>query len=117
MTHLLVLAHSSRREVSNNELSELVARLRYSCKLFAGIDYAFLEIAKPSIQKAQQIAQGAVGIVVLPFRWSRCGDRFSEHVEQVRVEVPNIKIKISSYLGASEEIDALLMHHAFTACH
>ncbi|OAI20690.1 cobalamin biosynthesis protein CbiX [Methylomonas lenta] len=120
MTHLLVLAHGSRREASNNEISELVARLRYSCKLFAGIDYAFLEIAKPFIHEAQQIAQGAVDIVVLAYFLSagrHVVTDIPEQVEQVSVEIPNIKNKIAHYLGASEKIDALLIHQAFTAYH
>jgi len=52
MTHLLVVAHGSRQDSSNIEIRELVARLRKNCSLFAGIDYAFLEIAKPSIKDA-----------------------------------------------------------------
>lgn len=122
MTHLLVVAHGSRREASNNEISELVARLRNSCELFAGIDYAFLEIAKPSIQVAlrQQIAQGAVDIVVLPYFLSagrHVVTDIPEQVEQVSVDVPNINIKIAPYLGASENIDALLIQQAFSAFH
>lgn len=122
MTHLLVVAHGSRQDSSNIEIRELVARLRNHCSLFAGIDYAFLEIAKPSIKDAlrQQIANGAVNIVVLPYFLS-AGRHvlidIPEQIGQISVEAPTIKINIASYLGASEKIDDLLIDQASSAYH
>lgn len=120
MTHVLVIAHGSRRDESNTEIHDLVARLRNSCSLFTGIDYAFLEIAKPSIQDAlrQQILEGALDIVVLPYFLSAGRHVVSdipEQVGQVSVEFPNIKIKIAPYLGASKKIDQMLIDQALSA--
>jgi sirohydrochlorin ferrochelatase len=122
MTHLLVVAHGSRQDSSNIEIRELVARLRNHCSLFAGIDYAFLEIAKPSIKDAlrQQIANGAVDIVVLPYFLSAGRHVLTdipEQIGQVSVEAPSVRINIAPYLGASEKIDDLLIHQAFSAYH
>lgn len=119
MTHLLVVAHGSRRDESNIEIHDLVSRLRNNCSLFTGIDYAFLEIAKPSIQEALrlQIAQGAMDIVVLPYFLSagrHVASDIPEQVGQVSVEFPNIKIKIAPYLGASKKIDEMLIDQALS---
>lgn len=120
MTHLLVVAHGSRRDESNIEIHDLVSRLRNNCSLFSGIDYAFLEIAKPSIQEAlwQQILEGAMDIVVLPYFLSagrHVTSDIPEQVGQVSVEFPNIKIKIAPYLGASIMIDEMLIDQALSA--
>ena len=120
MTHLLVVAHGSRRDESNIEIGDLVARLRNNSSLFIGIDYAFLEIAKPSIQEAlrQQIAQGAVDIIVLPYFLSagrHVMTDIPEQVKQVSTDEPSIKIKIAPYLGASKKIEALLIDQALSA--
>jgi len=120
LTHLLVVAHGSRRNEPNIEICELVVRLRNSSSLFTGIDYAFLEIASPSIQEAlrQQIAQGAADIVVLPYFLS-AGQHvmtdIPEQVRQISVDLPNIKIKIAPHLGASKKIDELLVDQALSA--
>ncbi len=122
MTHLLVVAHGSRQDSSNIEIRELVTRLRNRCSLFDGIDYAFLEIAKPSIKDAlrQQIANGAIDIVVLPY-FLAAGRHvltdIPEQIGQVNIEAPNIKINIAPYLGASEKIADLLIDQAFSAYH
>jgi sirohydrochlorin ferrochelatase len=117
-----VIAHGSRLEASNNELRELVARLRNHCTRFTRIDYAFLEIATPSIPEAlrQQILQGAVEIVVLPYFLAAGRHVVSDipaQVEKVSLEQPNIKIKIAPYFGASPKIDELLIEQALSACY
>lgn len=122
MAHLLVVAHGSRQDSSNIEIRELVARLRKNGSLFVGIDYAFLEIAKPSIKDAlrQQIANGGIYIVVLPYFLSAGRHVLTdipEQIGQISVEAPNIKINIAPYLGASEKIDDLLIDQAFSAYH
>jgi sirohydrochlorin ferrochelatase len=121
LTYLLVVAHGSRRDESNLEVGELIARLRTNCSLFSGIDYAFLEIARPSIHEAlrQQIAQGADEIIVMPYFLSagrHVVADIPEQVEQIRAETPTINIKIAPYLGASNRIDDLVIHQALSAC-
>lgn len=77
-------------------------------------------MARPSIQEAlrQQIAQGAVDIVVLPYFLSagrHVTTDIPEQVRQVSADVPNIKIKIAPYLGASQKIDELMVDLALSA--
>lgn len=115
-----MVAQGSRRNEPNIEICELVARLHNSSSLFTGIDYAFLEIASPSIQEAlrQQVAQGAVDIVVLPYFLSTGRHVMTDIPEQVRelsVNQPNIKIKVAPYLGGSKKINELLVDQALSA--
>lgn len=109
MTHLLVVAHGSRREDSNLEIRELIEQLRLRTTCFAAIDCAFLEIAEPSIAQGlhQQIAQGARQIVVMPYFLS-AGRHVSidipEQVQRIRDIHPQIDIRIANHLGTAENI-------------
>ena len=49
-THLLIIAHGSRREASNDEVRRLADRVRALCAPgIADVEVAFLELAEPSI--------------------------------------------------------------------
>ena len=118
MKFLLLVAHGSRRDASNDEIRILAKRLQTMSHPFKEIDCAFLEIARPSIYEALQrfIVIGAKDIVVLPYFLS-AGRHVTmdipEQVEQVKNQYPNVKIDIVSYLGASEMIAELVMQLAF----
>ena len=67
---LLVVAHGSRRQASNDEVRALTERVRAeSNERFAAIECAFLELAEPSIPDGLErlIADGAAHITVLPY--------------------------------------------------
>jgi len=114
VTHLLVVAHGSRREDSNLEIRELIEKLRLMTTRFAAIDCAFLEIAEPTIEQGlrQQIAQGARQIVVMPYFLS-AGRHVSidvpEHVQRIRDTHPQIDIRIANHLGAAEKIGGIVL--------
>lgn len=120
MTHLLVVAHGSRREDSNLEIRELIEQLRLATDRFSAIDCAFLEIAEPTIAQGlrQQIAQGARQIVVMPYFLS-AGRHVSidipEQVQRIRDVNPQIDIHIANHLGAAEKIREILIDLASLA--
>lgn len=120
MTHLLVVAHGSRREDSNREIRELIEQLRLATTRFATIDCAFLEIAEPTIAQGlhQQISQGARQIVVMPYFLS-AGRHVSidipEQVQRIRDVNPQIDIRIANHLGAAENIREILIDLASLA--
>ncbi|WP_445368463.1 sirohydrochlorin chelatase [Methylomonas sp. BW4-1] len=120
MTHLLVVAHGSRREDSNLEIRELIEQLRLAPTRFSAIDCAFLEIAEPTIAQGlqQQIADGARQIVVMPYFLS-AGRHVSidipEQVQRIRDVHPQIDIRIANHLGAAEKIRGIVLDLASLA--
>ena len=114
---LLLVAHGSRRDESNAEVKALANQLLSAESGFADIDCAFLEIAQPSIPDGlrQLIAKGALEIVVMPYFLSagrHVSSDIPAEIEQVRVEHPEINIRMAPYLGASAEIAQIVMQQA-----
>jgi sirohydrochlorin ferrochelatase len=112
---LLIVAHGSRREASNDEvrqLSELIAKK-------AGSDYdmvrpAFLELAEPSIPDGIQqcIDAGAEEVVVMPYFLSagrHVAKDIPEEVAPKQAQHPDRTIRIAPYLGAADGIAELML--------
>ena len=117
MTHLLLVAHGSRRAASNDEVRRLTARLAATDHPFAEIDCAFLELAEPSIPDGlrHRIAAGATKIVVLPYFLSagrHVSDDIPAAIAEVQAEAPHIAMQIAPYLGEADAIAALLLQQA-----
>lgn len=117
MSSLLVVAHGSRREASNEEVRELVQQLCTVDISHERIECAFLELAKPSIPEGlrQLIRAGASEIVVLPYFLSAGRHVVTDiphEVNQVRDEYPAVSIHIAPYLGAAAGITRLLLNQA-----
>lgn len=112
---LLIVAHGSRREASNDEVRKLVELI----SIRAGIRYkmvksAFLELATPSIPEGIElcIKEGASEVIVFPYFLS-AGRHVSEdipkEVDLKRKEYPENLIKIADYLGSNEGIADLVL--------
>ena len=114
MKHLLLVAHGSRREASNDEVRRLTAKLRDKVGArFKGTECAFLELAEPSIPDALQrcIDHGAEEIVVLPYFLSagrHVARDIPAEVEAKQKEHPQVRISIKPYFGAADGITDLL---------
>lgn len=113
---LLLVAHGSRRDASNDEVRALTERVRETAggNDFADIECAFLELAPPTIPEglARLIERGAQHITVLPY-FLAAGRHVAEdipaEVETTRAEHPDIHIEIAPYLGTSEAMPRLLL--------
>lgn len=116
MKSLLLVAHGSRREASNDEIRELTKRLREQAgDRFGYVACAFLELAEPSIPDGIQqcIDQGSDNVTVLPYFLSagrHVAKDIPEEVAKKQQQYPDYKIAIASYLGASEEVGDLLLN-------
>lgn len=120
MTHLLIVAHGSRRAASNQEIHQLTERLAAQTSDFASIRCAFLELAEPSIPDGLRrlIADGAETIVVMPYFLS-AGRHVSEdipaEIQIVSQAFPQVKIVQANYLGAAPGVADLLLQQASRA--
>ena len=118
MKSLLLVAHGSRRQASNEEVRELTSRLaQHAGDAYGYVDCGFLELAEPSIPEGIQrcMDAGATEVVVLPYFLS-AGRHVAEDIpNEVRIkqqEYPQLPIRISSYLGEATGIPDLLLQAA-----
>ncbi|BAO45352.1 sirohydrochlorin chelatase [Thiolapillus brandeum] len=119
MNALLVVAHGSRRETSNEEVRKLCRRIEQEAagEEFFLVRAGFLELAEPSIPEGigQCVEAGADRVVVLPYFLS-AGRHVSEdipaEVEEARRLHPKASIVLAPYLGSAPGVSRLLVELA-----
>ena len=115
MRHLLLVAHGSRREASNDEVRRLAASLAPRAEgRFDAVSCAFLEIAEPSIPAGIDAAVrgGAQEVVVLPYFLSagrHVAEDIPREVEAKQQEYPQVRIHATPYLGLAEGVSDILL--------
>jgi sirohydrochlorin ferrochelatase len=115
---LLIVAHGSRREASNEEVRELTKRIAAQAgDRYDLVDCAFLELAPPSIPDGIQccIDRGADEVVVLPYFLSagrHVAEDIPNDVKGKQDEHPNINIRIAPYIGGLDGIAGLMLQAA-----
>jgi sirohydrochlorin ferrochelatase len=106
MKHLLIAAHGSRREASNEELKQL--GIKVSAMLGVAnnqVDVAFLELAAPSIENVLLglFNNHVKEVIVLPYFLS-AGNHvvrdIPEEISKVLAQWPNNKITLLPHIGA-----------------
>ncbi len=118
MKALLLIAHGSRREQSNEEVVILADRLRHKCsEQYSIINASFLELAEPLIPDGIKkcIDDGATSIIVIPY-FLNSGRHVIEDipniVNETKQHYPDVEIKIAPHLGASPLMVDLLIASA-----
>jgi sirohydrochlorin ferrochelatase len=113
--NLILVAHGSRREASNEEIRQLTAALAEKAgSEFDRVSCAFLELAEPTIPDGieQAVEAGAQEVVVLPYFLS-AGRHVAEDIpELVKMKCgqhPHVEIRVAPYLGASGGVADLLL--------
>ena len=116
MKALIILAHGSRRKESNKEIKELTVHVRALIKKkFEIVDYAFLEVAKPSLINAIEniISNNNISeITIFPY--------FLNSGVHIKDDIPNIvrkackiypkcKFKLSSHIGAYKKMPEIII--------
>ena len=120
MKSLLVIAHGSRRQASNDEVRQLVDRIAGKAgDNFDHIGAAFLELAEPSIPDGIRtcVEKGSNEIIVLPYFLS-AGRHVVEdipgEVDSVRGEFPDVCINVIPYLGSLDAIADIMLEQAIS---
>jgi sirohydrochlorin ferrochelatase len=115
MRSLLLVAHGSRRETSNDEVRGIAAALAEQAgRRFEHVGYAFLEILAPTIGDGIEAAlrAGASEVVVLPYFLS-AGRHVAEDipaaVERTRRSHPGARIRIAPHLGRAPGLTETLL--------
>lgn len=115
MHALLLIAHGSRRQVSNDEVRNLTSDLALNSKdEFHIVECAFLELASPSIPEGvtECVQKGAKRVTILPYflsaGWHVSTDIPAE-LEKAQQLYPQLQIKVAPYLGSADEIGDILI--------
>jgi sirohydrochlorin ferrochelatase len=118
MKAMLIVAHGSRREASNEEIRELTRSVAgRAAGSFDRVSCAFLELAEPNIPDGLRalIREGARDITVMPYFLS-AGRHVAEdipgEVDLVRGEFPDVAISLAPYLGLAAGVPDLLIQQA-----
>ena len=114
MKALLIVAHGSRRDSSNEEVRELARTVAaHPDSEYDRVDCAFLELAQPSIPDGVRtlIDEGASVVTVVPYFLS-AGRHVVEDIpaEVGKVTVPDgVTVRIAPYVGRSSAMAGLLL--------
>ncbi len=118
MQALVLIAHGSRRQASNQEVTNLALGLKKSAgKHYQIVEAGFLEIAKPSIPEAIEscIESGATSVIVVPY-FLAAGRHVVEDIPQIVRPVgerhPHVSIRISEHIGMSNSMPRLILDSA-----
>ena len=102
-TALLLIAHGSRQDEANADLSVIVAEMRNK-SAYAVIEGAYLELAEPTIEEASArcVAQGAERVVLLPYFLS-AGVHVRQDLTAIRRKLadhyPGVEFRLAEPLG------------------
>jgi len=112
---LLIVAHGSRLEASNQEVWDLTERVEALAEgRYLSVKCAFLELAEPSIPAGigDSIANGVEQLLVLPYFLS-AGRHVSQEIPEIlareREAYPGVEIELLPHLGAASAIAGLLL--------
>lgn len=115
MHALLLIAHGSRRQASNDEVRELTKLLKQqTSETFPIVECAFLELAEPCIPDGVSacVEKGAESVTVLPYFLSagrHVVTDIPEELQKARDQHPDTKVKTAPYLGAAPGISEILI--------
>jgi sirohydrochlorin ferrochelatase len=115
---LLLVAHGSRRQQSNDEVATLAAQISRACNGdYPIVHCGFLELATPSIPEGIEkcISDGASQITLLPYFLNsgrHVVDDVPEIVAASREQHAGVDIRIAPHLGASALMVDLLIASA-----
>ena len=123
MKSLLLVAHGSRREASNQEVRDLADRLFQAAgERFDLVVPAFLELAEPDVQSGVDrcVAAGAHSVMVVPYFLS-AGRHVTADIPEERVKArirhSGVAIQACDYLGRHDDIPDILVRLALSAAH
>jgi len=115
MHALLLIAHGSRREASNQEVRELAARLgQIAGDRFDRVVAAFLELAEPDIPSGVDrcVESGATTVTAVPYFLSagrHVASDIPAELEKARRKHQAVTVHQSDYLGKHASVPGLLL--------
>jgi sirohydrochlorin ferrochelatase len=118
MKALIILAHGSPRQESNQEIKDLATEVKkISGKEYNLIEYAYLEMVEPTLLQSidNVISKGVSDITVLPY-FLNSGNHVTRDipamVDTAVENHPDCTFKISVCIGMLEDMPKLILEQA-----
>ncbi len=117
MKALLIVAHGSRREKSNEEVRNLTNSIKNSdIKEYQSVSCAFLELTTPLMQDkmVEMVKKGVKEVTVFPYFISEghhVTKDLPEIIEQVKKDHPNLLVNTVPHLGKFPGLVNLIVKH------
>lgn len=118
MNALIILAHGSRRQESNEEIIALVREVKvYSSDEYDIIEYAYLELAEPNLLQCidNVIDDGASRITVFPF-FLNSGNHVIRDIpaiiETAAAKYLDCRFDVSTFIGKHKDMPKLILELA-----
>ena len=115
MKVLMLIAHGSRNQAANDEVSRLATRIQgLGQGEFDAVVPAFLELAQPDIHQGIDLCaeMGACEIIAVPY-FLAAGKHVTRDIplelECARTKYPQISIETSQYLGSNAAMAELVI--------
>ena len=118
MHTLLLIAHGSRREASNEDVRQLAEQIRQLDKdTFDVVVPAFLELADPDIGAGVDrcVAAGANLITVMPYFLSpgrHVAEDIPEELEHAQHRHPGVRFHLREHVGGLDLMAKMVLHAA-----
>lgn len=112
---LLIVAHGSRRQASNDEVRALASQVRaISPAGIHDVQVAFLELAEPSIPDALAdcVSLGAQEIIVFPYflaAGTHVATDIPEELTTFRNKYPNVQLTLTPHLGVAPALPRAIL--------
>jgi len=122
MKALLVVAHGSRRQASNDEIRQVTEKIAQKAgDSFGDVRCAFLELAEPSIPDGigECVNAGADEVIVLPYFLSagrHVAEDIPAEIDKKKAELPDVKIRNITYVGALNGMIDLMLEATRCSC-
>lgn len=118
---LIIVAHGSRKESSNEEVKALGEKVKIlQDQDYAFVMTAFLEFTAPSLEEGMLscVEKGASEIVILPY-FLASGNHVTRDIpeafEKIRASHPQVKITLKDHVGSSPGMVNLLSDMAVSS--
>ena len=120
MKVLMLIAHGSRKQAANDEVSRLAEQIsKLENSEYGAVVPAFLEFAEPDIHQGVErcVELGADTIVAMPYFLAagrHVAEDIRKEIECARAGTPKVNIEISQYLGESQVMAELVVQCSHT---
>jgi sirohydrochlorin ferrochelatase len=111
---LIIVAHGSRKERSNEEVKALTQKVQTFAEYrYTFVKTAFLEFATPSLEESilECINDGSSNIVILPY-FLAYGNHVSQDIPNIvntmRQQHPDVVFTLKEHLGSASGMPSLL---------
>jgi len=114
MKSLIIIAHGSKKSISNNEVLEIVSQIKKNETNYNCIEPAFLEFAEPTLENSvkKSLDSDCSEIYIYPY-FLNSGKHVTADipntVESLKEKYPHITFTILPHFGQSAKINEIIL--------